>query len=80
MYLRRKIGNLDCEAQINRIEINNSTAVATEAQKELDIAKYLAEKLSGVVTDLQRRLDNLEDQGSNGSHRSHALQLGTNNS
>ena len=39
MYLKREIGNLEREAQINRIEINKSAAVATKAQKKLDIAK-----------------------------------------
>ena len=61
--------NLEGEAQINRIEINKSAAVASKAQKDLDIAKYEAEKLSSVVTELQRRLDRLEHVGSDGTQR-----------
>ena len=61
VYLKRKICNLEREAQINKIEIGKSTAVAAKAKKELDIANFEAGKLSGVVTKLQRRLDRLED-------------------
>ena len=42
MYLKRKIWNLEREAQINEIEVGKSAALATKAQKELDIAKFEA--------------------------------------
>ena len=44
-----------------------SAALATKAQRELDIAKVEAKKLSSVVSELQRRLDRLEKLQSNGS-------------
>ena len=47
MYLKRKIWSLEREAQINKTEIGHSAAVAAKAQKELDIAKFEARKLSG---------------------------------
>ena len=50
MYLKRKIGNLERKAQINRMEINRSAAAATKAQKELDLVNYQGEKLSSVIT------------------------------
>ena len=69
MYLKRKIWNLEPEAQINKIEIGRSAAGANKAQKELDIAKFEAGKLGGVVTKLQRRLNRLEDLKSNASNQ-----------
>ena len=69
VYLKRKICSLESEAQINK-----RAAVSAKAQKELDIAKFEAGMLSGVVTKLQMRLDRLgelkstgSDQRSNGS-------------
>ena len=40
VYLRRKIKNLVSEAQINKIKIGKSAAVAAKVQKDLDIAKF----------------------------------------
>ena len=80
VYLERKIWNLEREAQINKIEIGKSAAVAAKAQIELDIAKFKAGKLSGVVTKLQSRLDRLEDPRSDGSDRPPPLELGSNDS
>ena len=61
---------------INKTETNMSATVAAKGQKEVDIAKREARKLSGVVTDLQRRLDMSEDLGSAGSHQP-SLDLGS---
>ena len=80
MYLKRKIWDLECEAQINKIEINKNAAVATKAQKELDVAKFEARKLSGVVSKVQKRLDTFEDLMSNRSDRLPALDSGSDNS
>ena len=79
MYLQKKIRNLEREAQFNKIEINKSAAVATKAQKELDVARYKAGKLSRVVTELQRRLEGLENlrSRSNGSDQSPTLESGS---
>ena len=70
--------NLEREAQINGIKITNSASVATKAKNELDIANYEAGKLSGVVTELQRGLDRLENlrSGSHGSDRLPPLESG----
>ena len=57
MYVKRKIWNLEREAQSNKIETEKTATVTLKAQKELDISKYEAEKLSCVVTELQRMLD-----------------------
>ena len=35
MYLKKKIGNLGREAQINKIQMSKSAAIAAKAQKEL---------------------------------------------
>ena len=59
MYLKRKIRSLEREAEINKIVISKSAAVATKPQKELNIAKFKARKVRGVVSELQRRLDRL---------------------
>ena len=80
MYLKRKIWSLEREAQINKIEISKSAAVAAKAQKELDIAKFEAGKLGGVVIQLQRRVDRLEDLESNGSDRPPPLESGSDDS
>ena len=77
MSLKRKLCNLEREAQIKRIEISKSAAIAAKAQKELDIAILEAEKLSGVVTKLQRRLDWLEDLRSDGSDWPFPLESGS---
>ena len=66
MYPKRKIWNLEREAQINKIERIRSAAVATKPQKELDIAKLKPEKLREVVTTLQRTLNRLENLRSSG--------------
>ena len=50
------------------------------AQKELDIARFEAGKLSGVVTKLQRWLDRLEDLRSDGSDRLSPLESGSDDS
>ena len=50
MCLKRRIWHLEREAQIKKIKVNKSAAVATKAKQELDIAKYKARRLSGVVT------------------------------
>ena len=42
MCLKRNIWILEREAQINKIEIGKSAAVATKAQKELDTTKFEA--------------------------------------
>ena len=54
---------------MNKTETSKSATVAAKAQKELDIAKRGAKELSGVVTQLQRRLDRLEGLGSAGSDK-----------
>ena len=63
----RKIPNMEREAQTNKIEIGKSAALATKAKKELDIAKFEHRNVSGVVSELQRTLDRLEDLRSNGT-------------
>ena len=65
----RRNWELEHEPKINKIEIGRSASVAAKAPKELDIAKYEAGKLNGVVTRLWRRLDRLEDLRSNRSDR-----------
>ena len=60
MYLKEKITNLEREVHIHKTENNRSAAVGAEAQKELDIANRKVEKPSGVVPELQNRLDGLE--------------------
>ena len=80
MYLKRKIWNFERKAQINKIEIGKSAAVAAKAQRELDIAKFQAGKLSGVVTKLQRRLDRLEELRYDGSQRPPPLESGSDDS
>ena len=77
MYLKRSILELEREATINKMEIGKSAAVAAKAQKELDIAKFAAWKLSGVVTKLQRRLDRLGDLRRYSSDRAPALESGS---
>ena len=77
LYLKRRIWDLEREAQINKIEINKSAAVAAKAQIELDISTFLAQKLSCVVTKLQRRLDRLGDLRSDGSDRPPPLESGS---
>ena len=67
MYLKGKIQILEREVQINKPKTNKGATVAAKAQKELDIAKREAKELSGVVTQLRRRLDKLEGLGSAGS-------------
>ena len=54
VYLKKKEWFLESERRINKLEIGNSAAVATKTRKELDIAKFEAGKLSGVVTKQQR--------------------------
>ena len=73
--LKRKISTFERKGQINKIQISKDAAVAAKAQKELDRAKFQAEKLSGVVTKLQRRLVRLEDLRSDGSDGSFPLEL-----
>ena len=68
-YLERRIWDFECEVQTNKIKIGKSPAVAAKAQKELDIGRFEARVLSGVVTKLQRWLDRLEDLRSDGSDR-----------
>ena len=77
VYLRMKIWNLQREAQINKIEISKSAPVATKAQKELDIAKFKAKKLSSVVGEPHRRGNRLEDLRSNGRDRLRPLDWGS---
>ena len=74
MYLKRKIWNLEREAQIKKIQIGKSATVGAKEQKESNIAKFQAEKLSSAVTKLQRRLDRLEDLSSDRSDRLPPLQ------
>ena len=52
VYLNRRIWELEREANIKNIEIGKSAAVFAKAEKELDIAKFEARKLSSVVTRL----------------------------
>ena len=59
VYPKMKVCNLERGVQINEIEMGKSAAVAAKPQKEPNIAKFKAWKLSGVVTKLQRRLDRL---------------------
>ena len=80
MYLKGRIWVLKLEGQINKIEIGKSAAVAAKAKKELDIAKFEARRLSGVVTKRQRRRDRLEDLRSNRSDRPPPLESGCDNS
>ena len=40
LYLKRRIWTFEREAQISKIEISKSAAVATKAQKKLDIATH----------------------------------------
>ena len=80
VHLKRRIWDLEREAQINKIEIGKNAAVAAEAKEELDIAKFEARKLSGVVSRLQRRLDRLEDLRSEGSNRPPPLESGSDDS
>ena len=77
VYLKRRFWKLEHEAKINKIDIGKSAAVASKNQKELDIAKFEARKLSGVVTKLQRRLDRPEDLRSHGSDRPPPLASGS---
>ena len=63
LYLRGKIWVSESEVQIKTTETNKSATVATKAHKELGIAKREAKELSGVVIELQRRLDRLEGLG-----------------
>ena len=79
-YLKMKIWNLEREAQINKIEIGKSAAVAAKARKELDIPNSAAGTLSVVVTKLRRRLDRLEDLKSDGSNRPPPLESGSDDS
>ena len=67
MYLKGKVQVLEREVSINRTETNKSQTVAAEAKKALHIAKREAKELSGVVTELQRRLKKLEGLGLSGS-------------
>ena len=69
MYLKRKIWNLKREARINMIQISKSALLTPKSQRKLDITKFEAGKLSGVVTKLQRRLDRLENLMSSESDR-----------
>ena len=71
---------MEREARINKIEIGSRAAVAAKAQKELDVAKFEAGKLSGVVNKLARRLDRLRDLRSDRSNRPSTLELGSDNS
>ena len=80
MYLKRKVGNLEREAQINRIEIKKSAAVAMKARKRLVITKYETERLSGVVNKLQTILNSLEDLSSDQSDQPTPLESGSDNS
>ena len=59
VYLKRRIWVLEREVQINQIDIGTSAAVT--ARTQLNIAKFKAGKLSGVVTKLQRMLAGPED-------------------
>ena len=59
---------------------SRSSPVTAKAQKELDIANFEAGKLSSVVTQLQRRLDRLEDLRSHGSDRPPPLESCSDNS
>ena len=78
--LKRKISILERKAQIKKIEMSMSAAVAAKAQKELDTAEFEAKKLSGVVTKLQRRLDRLEDLRSDESDGPPSLGSGSDDS
>ena len=71
---------MELEAQINEIQIGKCAAVAAKAQKEVDITKFEAGKLSRVVSKLQRRLGRLEDLRSNGSDQLPPLESGTDDS
>ena len=63
MYLKGKIQELEPEVQMNKTETNKSATVAAGAEKDLDTAERAAKQLSGLVTQLQRRLDRLEGLG-----------------
>ena len=52
------------EAQNHKTATTMSANVATKAWKELGVSKREAEKLCGVVTELLRRQESLEDTGS----------------
>ena len=68
---------MEREARISKIEIGRSSAVAAKTQKQLDIPKFKAGKLSGVGTKLRRRLDRLEDLRSDGTDRPPPLESGS---
>ena len=76
----RTSGDGSCTSRGRSGAWSKSAAVAAKAQKELDIAKFEAGKLSGVVTKLQRRLDRLEDPRSDGSDRPLPLESGSDDS
>ena len=80
MYLKRNIWSLEREAQIAKIQIGRSAAVANKAQKELDIAHFEAGKLSGMLCKPHSRLDRLEDLRSDGSDRPPPLGSSSDNS
>ena len=69
MYLKWKIQVWAYDVQINKTETNKSATFAAKAQKEVDGAEREAKELSGVVTQLHRRLERLEVLGSAGSNR-----------
>ena len=68
-YLKKKTWKSEREAQIIKIEIGKSAAVAAKAENELDIARFEARQVSGVVTKLQRRLQRSQDLRISGSDR-----------
>ena len=78
--LKRNIWSLEREARINKIEIGKSAAIAPNAKRELDIAKFKAGKLNSMVTKVQTRLDRLEDLRSDGSDRPPPLESGSDDS
>ena len=80
VYLKRKIGNLEPEAQINKIEIGKSATIAAKAPKKLDNSELEGVKLGGLVTKLQRKLDRLEDLRSDGSDLLPPLESGSDDS
>ena len=80
MYLKRKIWNSECQGQISKPEIDKSAAIGAKAQKEPEIARYEAGKLSGVVTKLHRKMNRLEDLRSDGSDRPPPLESGSHDS
>ena len=63
MYLKKKTRDLDREVQISNTETDKRATAASKAPKELDISKTEANELSGMVTELQRRLQRLEGLG-----------------